>query len=98
MVQEESPIMEIPKISPPVNRNKIESVILSDQDTKKGALETNQDAQKCTNLIKENHEQIDGILVVLPNFGDEKGVADWPHRGPKDYPKGDEWRIIQSIV
>ena len=27
MVQEESPIMEIPKISPPVNRNKIESVI-----------------------------------------------------------------------
>ena len=27
MVQDEAPIMEIPKISPPINRNKIESVI-----------------------------------------------------------------------
>ena len=59
-----------------LSKNKIESVILSDQDTKKGGVETFQDAQKCSNLFKENHEQIDGILVVLPNFGDEKGVAD----------------------
>ena len=34
----------------------------------------------------------------VQKWHDEKGDADWPHRGPKDYPKGDEWRIIQSIV
>ena len=34
----------------------------------------------------------------VQKWHDEKGVANWPHRGPKDYPKGDEWRIIQSIV
>ncbi len=28
------------------------------------------------NCSKNNRDQIDGILVVLPNFGDEKGVAD----------------------
>jgi L-fucose isomerase-like protein len=27
-------------------------------------------------LFKKHAEEIDGILVVLPNFGDEKGVAD----------------------
>jgi len=59
-----------------LNKNQIESIILSDQDTKNGGVETFNDAEKCSNLFKENHEKIDGILVVLPNFGDEKGVAD----------------------
>ena len=34
-----------------LSKNKIESVILSDQDTKKGGVETFQDAQKCSNLF-----------------------------------------------
>ena len=34
------------------------------------------EAQKCANLFKQHADAIDGILVVLPNFGDEKGVAD----------------------
>jgi len=34
----------------------------------------------------------------VQEWHEENGVADWPHRAPKDYPKGDEWRIIQSIV
>ena len=54
----------------------VETVILDEQSTKRGGVETWQDAQKCAALFDENRRQINGILVVLPNFGDEKGVAD----------------------
>ncbi|MCD6290669.1 MAG: L-fucose/L-arabinose isomerase family protein [Anaerolineae bacterium] len=54
----------------------IDAVILSETDTKLGGVETWEDAKKCAALFKKNQDKIDGILVVLPNFGDEKGVAD----------------------
>ena len=54
----------------------IESVMLSEEDTNLGGVETWEDAQKCAALFKANADEIDGILVLLPNFGDEKGVAD----------------------
>jgi len=54
----------------------VEAVILDEAATKLGAVETWQDAKRCTALFKANGDRIDGILVVLPNFGDEKGIAD----------------------
>ncbi len=54
----------------------IDAVILDEHATKLGAVETWEDAQKCGALFDENRQRIDGILVTLPNFGDEKGVAD----------------------
>jgi L-fucose isomerase-like protein len=54
----------------------IETVILDEQTTKLGAVETWEDSQKCAELFKANRDKIAGILVTLPNFGDEKGVAD----------------------
>ena len=51
-------------------------VILSDKDTKFGSVETWEDAKKCAALFKKNREEIDGVIVTLPNFGDERGVAD----------------------
>jgi len=33
------------------------------------------DARKCADLFKQHRDQIDGVLVTLPNFGDERGVA-----------------------
>ena len=54
----------------------ITPVLLSDADTKLGGVETFAEAQKCAALFKQHAEAIDGILVVLPNFGDEKGVAE----------------------
>jgi L-fucose isomerase-like protein len=54
----------------------ITPIMLSDADTKLGGVETFAEAQKCAELFKQHAEQIDGILVVLPNFGDEKGVAE----------------------
>jgi len=51
-------------------------VLLSDADSKLGGVETFAEAQKCAALFKQHADKIDGILVVLPNFGDEKGVAE----------------------
>jgi len=52
------------------------AVMLGEGDTKLGGVETWQDANKCAALFRARQDEIDGVLVVLPNFGDEKGVAD----------------------
>ncbi len=54
----------------------ITPIMLSDADSKLGGVETFSDAQKCAALFRKHADNIDGILVVLPNFGDEKGVAE----------------------
>jgi len=54
----------------------IDAVMLSEQDSKLGGVETYADARKCADLFKQKRESIEGVLVVLPNFGDERGVAD----------------------
>ncbi|MBS1600839.1 MAG: L-fucose/L-arabinose isomerase family protein [Bacteroidetes bacterium] len=54
----------------------ITPVMLSDADSKLGGVETFAEAQKCAALFKQHADTLDGILVVLPNFGDEKGVAE----------------------
>ena len=54
----------------------LDMVWLSEADSKLGAVETWADARKCGDLLRRERERLDGILVCLPNFGDEKGVAD----------------------
>ena len=54
----------------------IEPVILEENDTKLGAVETWTHAKTCAELFRKHRDRIDGVLVTLPNFGDEKGVAD----------------------
>jgi len=54
----------------------IEAIILDESATKLGGVETWEDAKKCGALFKAHSDRIDGVLVSLPNFGDEKGVAD----------------------
>src|SRR5215212_6239838 len=49
----------------------IDVVILDEEATKLGAVETWEHAKKCAALFDENRARIDGILVSLPNFGDE---------------------------
>jgi L-fucose isomerase-like protein len=53
----------------------IDTIILPTSETKFGAVESMSDAEKCARLFEENRSKIDGILVSLPNFGDERGVA-----------------------
>jgi L-fucose isomerase-like protein len=54
----------------------IKAVQLGESDSKLGGVETHGDARKCAGLFRQHAEEIDGVLVCLPNFGDEKGVAD----------------------
>jgi len=54
----------------------VEVVTLTPEQTKLGAVETWQNAMLCGELLREAKQRIDGVLVCLPNFGDEKGVAD----------------------
>jgi L-fucose isomerase-like protein len=49
---------------------------LTPEETKLGGVETHDDARKCAELFRRHRETISGVLVCLPNFGDEKGVAD----------------------
>jgi L-fucose isomerase-like protein len=53
----------------------IRVVALSPEDTKFGSVESLNDARKCADLFKQHADDIEGILVTLPNFGDERGVA-----------------------
>lgn len=54
----------------------IEPILLDESATKLGGVETWDDAKRCADLFRQHANRIDGILVCLPNFGDEKGVAD----------------------
>jgi len=53
----------------------IGAVVLPVDATKFGSVESMADAAKCAELFRTNADKIDGILVTLPNFGDERGVA-----------------------
>lgn len=54
----------------------IRAIQLSEGDSKLGGVETHADARKCADLFRRHAREIQGVLVCLPNFGDEKGIAD----------------------
>jgi L-fucose isomerase-like protein len=54
----------------------ITAVQLGESDSKLGGLQTQSDARKCAELFARHRDQIDGVLVCLPNFGDERAVAE----------------------
>ena len=54
----------------------INTIIVDEETTPLGAVETWSDSQKCGELFRRHQDEIDGILVSLPNFGNEQGVAD----------------------
>ena len=51
-------------------------VAVSPEETKFGAVETRAEAVRCAELFQRHRAQIDGVIVTLPNFGDERAVAD----------------------
>ena len=54
----------------------IEPVMLAEDQGSLGSVETYDHAKQCAELFRRERQRIEGVLVVLPNFGDEKGVAD----------------------
>jgi len=53
----------------------INVVALDPQDTQHGSVVTLSDAHKCAELFQQHRAEIDGILLTLPNFGEETGIA-----------------------
>jgi L-fucose isomerase-like protein len=51
-------------------------VAVGPEETKYGAVETRPEATRCADLFKKNRETIDGIIITLPNFGEERAIAD----------------------
>jgi L-fucose isomerase-like protein len=52
------------------------AVSVTPEETKFGAVETRAEAARCAELFRKHGGEIDGIVVTLPNFGDERAVAD----------------------
>ncbi len=52
------------------------AVVLEPGQTAHGAVETYDDAKKCAALFRQHASEIDGIIITLPNFGEERGLAD----------------------
>lgn len=58
-----------------LERAGIDAVLPGEEETSFGAVESLQEARQCADLFRQRRDQIDGVLVTLPNFGDERAVA-----------------------
>jgi L-fucose isomerase-like protein len=64
-----------PVIVEALARQGIKAIIVDENDTAYGGIESLQEAHTCADLFRQHADEIDGILVTLPNFGDERAVA-----------------------
>jgi L-fucose isomerase-like protein len=64
----------------------MDCVVLGPEESKHGAVETHQEARRCAALFQKNSERIDGVIVSLPNFGDERAIADTLRMARLDVP------------
>jgi len=61
-------------------------ITLSEQDTYMGQTMTYDEARKCAALFRAHADELDGIIVCLPNFGEETGIADAIRMSKLDLP------------
>ncbi len=54
----------------------LEAITLSENQGVSGSVQSRDDAKVCAQLFKEHKDELVGVIVSLPNFGDEKAVAD----------------------
>lgn len=54
----------------------MEAVVLDPSQSKHGAVETREEAKRCAELFRSQNGRIDVVIVTLPNFGDERAIAD----------------------
>jgi L-fucose isomerase-like protein len=52
------------------------AIVLGPEESKYGAVETYDESLRCAELFKKHADEIDGIIVTLPNFGEERGIVD----------------------
>lgn len=51
-------------------------LMVEETDTQHGAVRTHEEAQICARLFRAHQDEISGIICILPNFGEELGVAE----------------------
>jgi L-fucose isomerase-like protein len=61
-------------------------VITPEDATPCGAIETREHAKLCADLFRKKADVIDGVIVVLPNFGDELGIVETLQMADLDVP------------
>ncbi len=54
----------------------IDAVALGPDDSVHGAVESRDEAKACAALFRANADRIAGVIVTLPNFGDERAIAE----------------------
>ena len=53
-----------------------QSIVLTENETKGGGVETIEDARACAALFRQHADEIEGIIISMPNFGDELSVTE----------------------
>jgi L-fucose isomerase-like protein len=53
----------------------IRAIIPDRELTDHGAIESLAESRLCADVFRQHRDEIDGILVTLPNFGDERAIA-----------------------
>ncbi|UCF26857.1 MAG: L-fucose/L-arabinose isomerase family protein, partial [Chloroflexota bacterium] len=53
----------------------IKAIAISPEETPYGSVESIEEARKLASLFKAHADEIDGVLITLPNFGDERAIA-----------------------
>ena len=47
---------------------------MEEDQTRYGAVETREEGKKYASFLEKNREKVDGVILCLPNFGDENGA------------------------
>ena len=64
----------------------IAALILPFQATENGAVQSIADAELYARFFKDHRDEIDGLLICLPNFGDEIAIAELVNRAKLNVP------------
>lgn len=60
--------------------------ILPSDATENGAVQNREDARKYANFLRAHRDEIDGLVILLPNFGDEIAIAETVNMAGLDVP------------
>jgi L-fucose isomerase-like protein len=55
---------------------KVTSALLPVEATKNGAVQSREDARRYAAFFREHRDEIDGLVICLPNFGDEIAISE----------------------
>ena len=69
-----------------LNRLKVEHCILPVDATKNGAVQSREDARRYAGHFRELRHPVDGLVICLPNFGDEIAISELVNEARLDVP------------